>query len=84
MHADKLPAALSQVCGLTTADLPGVVQYNYKEGMLYCTCGGEPSPAVLANLEAEVAQISAEVEKERENWTINGPTVSPGFQWPLA
>ena len=84
-HGDKLPAALSQVCGLTTADLPGSVQYVYKDGMLHCTCGGEASPAVVSSLQAEVAQISAEVEKERaEEWVMNGPAVSPGFQWPVA
>ena len=82
VHVDKLPAALSQVGGLTTADLPGSVQYTYKEGLLCCTCGSETSPAVVASLEAEVAQVSAEVEQERENWTINGPSVSPGFRWP--
>ena len=84
-HGDKLPAALSGVCGLTTADLPGNVQYSLHEGLLHCTCGGEVSATAVVSLEAEVAQISAQVEKERaEDWTISGPTVSPGFQWPAA
>ena len=84
-HGDKLPAALTGVSGLTTADLPGPVQYTYKEGLLHCACGGEIAPAVVANLEGEVAQISAEIEKERaEEWVMTGPTVSQGFQWPVA
>ena len=82
MNADKLPPSLSNLAGLTTADLPqGTQVFLNKEGTLCCDCGGkDPAPAALSQLLAEIAQVSAEVEQERETWDINGPVVSPGFQ----
>ena len=67
-HVKDLPAALSSVEGLISTDLPPLAKSAAWDEDSHCfvvaPAGGGELPTPIANIEAEIGQISGEIEAE--------------------